>query len=155
MAGRAGDLFSQGCFDNQGHQRLFVLAWMISDVIIDFKLAKPRNKLNHEFHAQVGICADNRGNQISFDGSYNDSEIGLHNYEALKVFRSWDGTKSYVEQEEQLFVCIWNNDDPNIEVYDAPNVVKSHILELREANERPYPTPDWISFEFNRSYKLD
>src|SRR5688572_15274374 len=66
---------------------LIALAWMISDGIIEFKLAKPRNKLNHEYHAKVGIFTDAEGNKVSFDGSYNDSLTGLHNFESIKVFR--------------------------------------------------------------------
>jgi len=123
---------------------LIALAWMISDGIIEFKLAKPRNKLDHEFHAKIGVFADKEGNRISFDGSYNDSELGLHNYESIKVFRSWDLSKDYVEQEEMLFERIWNNKDPNIEVYDIPDAAKFQIVKLRENTERPYPIPEWV-----------
>jgi superfamily II DNA or RNA helicase len=126
---------------------LVALAWMISDEIIEFKLAKPRNKLNHEFHAKVGIFTDVQGNKISFDGSYNDSVTGLHNYESIKVFRSWDTTKDYVEQEEKLFENIWNNRDPNIEIYEIPEAVIAQILELRENTGRPYPIPEWVKLK--------
>lgn len=122
---------------------LVAFSWMVSDEIIDFKLAKPRNKLNHEFHAKIGIFIDSEGNKISFDGSYNDSITGLHNFESIKVFRSWDNTKDYVEQEYSLFDNIWNNADPNIEVYNIPDAVKAKILQLRENTERPYPEPEW------------
>jgi len=126
---------------------LIALAWMISDEVIEFKLAKPRNKLNHEYHAKVGIFTDSHGNKISFDGSYNDSETGLHNFESIKVFRSWDTTTVYVEQEENLFDAIWNNQDPNIEVYEIPEAVKAQILKLREKTNRPYPIPEWIKLK--------
>ncbi|HLO18328.1 MAG TPA: DEAD/DEAH box helicase family protein [Anaerolineales bacterium] len=126
---------------------LVALAWMIADGIIEFKLAKPRNKLNHEFHAKVGIFTDRDGNRISFDGSYNDSLTGLYNYESIKVFRSWDTTKGYVEQEESLFESIWNDQDPNIEVYEIPDAVTAQILKLRENTERPYPMPEWVKLK--------
>jgi superfamily II DNA or RNA helicase len=126
---------------------LIALAWMISDGIIEFKLAKPRNKLDHEFHAKIGIFADSNGNRVSFDGSYNDSVTGLHNYESIKVFRSWDNTGPYVEQEEKLFENIWNNKDPNIEVYDIPSAVKAEIIKLRDNTERPYPIPASMRFK--------
>lgn len=126
---------------------LVALAWMIADGIIDFKLAKPRNKLNHEYHAKVGIFTDNKGNRISFDGSYNDSITGLHNYESIKVFKSWDDTKGYVAHEAEHFEMVWNNLDPNIEVYEIPDAVKAHILKLRENFERPYPMPEWAKLK--------
>ncbi len=122
---------------------LVALAWMIADGVIEFKLAKPRNKLNHEYHAKVGIFTDLEGNQISFDGSYNDSITGLHNYESIKIFRSWDSTKDYVQNEKERFETAWNNQDPNIETYAIPEAVKAEILKLREKTERPYPVPDW------------
>src|SRR5690606_22406767 len=105
--------------------------------VIEFKLAKPRNKLNHEYHAKVGIFTDLEGNQISFDGSYNDSITGLHNYESIKIFRSWDSTKDYVQNEKERFEATWNNQDPNIETYAIPDAVKAKILKLREKTERP------------------
>jgi superfamily II DNA or RNA helicase len=129
------------------HDILIALAWMISDEVIEFKLAKPRNKLNHEYHAKVGVFTDSDGNKISFDGSYNDSVTGLHNFESIKVFRSWDSTRDYVEQEVSLFDAIWNNQDPNIEVYEIPEAVKAQILQLREKTDRPYPTPEWVKLK--------
>ncbi len=137
----------QGLTQVLKQETLIALAWMISDGVIEFKLAKPRNKLNHEYHAKVGIFTDSDGNKISFDGSYNDSVTGLHNYESIKVFRSWDTTRDYVEQEESLFDAIWNNQDPNIEVYEIPEAVKAQILELRENTGRPYPMPEWIKLK--------
>jgi len=124
------------------HETLIALAWMVADEILAFKLAKPRNKLDHEYHTKVGIFTDDEGNSISFDGSYNDSVTGLHNFESIKVFRSWDSTAEYVEQEIEWFERIWNNQDPNIEVFDIPEVIKANILEIRSGTNRPYLLPD-------------
>lgn len=129
------------------HDTLVALAWMISDGILEFKLAKPRNKLDHEYHAKVGIFTDTEENSISFDGSYNDSITGLHNFESIKVFRSWDSTREYVTQEKEWFENIWNNKDPNIETFDIPQAAKAHILRLRENTNRPYPLPEWLKLK--------
>ena len=134
---------------------LITLAWMIADGIIEFKLAKPRNKLSSEFHAKIGIFTDDKGNSISFDGSYNDSENGLHNYESIKVFQSWDHTSEYVTLEKQLFKDLWNNDDPNIEVFDIPSAIKNEIIQLRKNSKRPYIKPKWIiSDQLNNDSEL-
>lgn len=125
------------------HETLVALAWMIADEMLEFKLAKPRNKLFNEYHAKVGIFTDDEGYSVSFDGSYNDSIAGLHNFESIKVFRSWDLSSEYVNQEKEWFERIWNNEDPNIEVFDIPQAIKSSILRLREESERPYPLPEW------------
>lgn len=121
---------------------LLAFAWMVADEIIEFKLAKPRNKLTCEYHAKVGIFTDSDGNSISFDGSYNDSEHGLYNFESIKVFKSWDLTCEYVDHEKESFEKIWNNQDQNIQVYDIPSAAKANILELINYSDRPYKKPE-------------
>ena len=68
-------------------QTLSALAWMVADEILNFKLAVPRNKLERgDFHDKFGIFTDREGNQVSFNGSYNDSIQGTRNYESIKIF---------------------------------------------------------------------
>ncbi|MBK8799635.1 MAG: DNA repair helicase, partial [Anaerolineales bacterium] len=70
---------------------LSALAWMIADGVLSFKLALPRGKLDDgDFHDKFGIFTDLAGDQVSFNGSYNDSIQGTRNYESIKVFRSWE-----------------------------------------------------------------
>ena len=68
---------------------LSALAWMIADGILEFRLALPRGRLDGDFHDKFGVFVDIDGNQVSFNGSYNDSIQGLRNYESIKVFPSW------------------------------------------------------------------
>lgn len=118
---------------------LSAIAWMIADNILDFKIALPRNKLDHgDFHDKFGIFADADGNHIVFNGSYNDSIQGTRNYESIKIFCSWDlAATAWVEGDKQRFENLWNNLDPNVRVYDLKSAAKEKILELR-SNERPY-----------------
>jgi len=46
-----------------------------------------------------------------------------------------------------LFEAIWNNQDPNIEVYEIPEAVKAQVLKLREKTDRPYPMPEWVKLK--------
>jgi hypothetical protein len=63
---------------------------MVADEIITFKLALPQAKLQQgNFHDKFGIFADIYGNQVSFNGSYNDSIQGTRNYESIKVVFIW------------------------------------------------------------------
>lgn len=117
------------------------LAWMIADEIISFKLAKPRHKLDNEFHAKVGIFEDEIGDRISFDGSYNDSIHGLQNYESIKIFKSWEYTEQYVLEEVTRFQSIWDNCDPNIEVMEIPEALIKEIIKLRNFHSKPYIKP--------------
>ena len=54
-------------------ETLSALAWMVSDGILEFKLACPRNKLSGDFHSKYGIFYDNKGDRLCFNGSYNDN----------------------------------------------------------------------------------
>ncbi len=117
---------------------LNALAWMIGDGIIEFKLALPRNKLDGEFHDKFGVFQDGTGSRISFNGSYNDSIQGTRNYESIKIFTSWlDSDLPLVEDDYQRFNNLWENDDPNIRVYDLKEATKERIVRIR-SNDRPY-----------------
>jgi superfamily II DNA or RNA helicase len=121
---------------------LSALAWLVADGILDFKLALPRNKLEQgEFHDKFGIFTDVEGNQVSFNGSYNDSVQGTRNYESIKIFCSWHPVLALlVNADAERFERLWNNDDPNVQVYDLPEALRACIVRLR-TQDRPYPEP--------------
>jgi superfamily II DNA or RNA helicase len=121
---------------------LSALAWMVADEILDFRLALPRNKLNGgEFHDKFGLFTDIEGNQVSFNGSYNESIQGTRNYESIRVFCSWNEPFiTLVEADNTRFDRLWNNLDPNVQVYTLPDAARASILKLR-TETRPYPVP--------------
>lgn len=121
------------------------LAWMIADEIITFRIALPYNKLEEgDFHDKFGIFTDAEGNQLSFNGSYNDSIQGTRNYESIKLFSSWQPPlQQYVQGDINRFERIWNNEDSNVRVFDLSEAARERILRLR-TNQRPYPEPGWI-----------
>lgn len=123
---------------------LSALAWMVADGILDFKLALPRNKLEQgEFHDKFGIFTDLEGNQVSFNGSYNDSIQGTRNYESIKIFSSWHPVLALlVNADNERFERLWSNKDPNVQVYDLPEAARAGILKLR-VDDRPYPEPNF------------
>ena len=53
------------------------------------------------------------------------------------VFKTWAGTKDYVEIEKARFERIWTCQDNNLKIYTVPQAVKDKIFELRTA-DRPY-----------------
>ncbi len=125
---------------------LSALAWMIADGVLSFKLALPRGKLDDgDFHDKFGVFTDLEGDQVSFNGSYNDSIQGTRNYESIKVFKSWEPTFApLVKAEQERFDRLWCNLDPNVRVFDIPEITES-MLRLR-TGERPYPPPPWMKF---------
>lgn len=124
---------------------LSALAWMVADEIITFKLAVPQEKLNQgDFHDKFGIFTDAQGNQVSFNGSYNDSIQGTRNYESIKVFSSWEPSFAFlVQKDTERFERLWDNRDLNVKVFDLPEAARAQILRLR-TGERPYKEPEWI-----------
>ena len=126
---------------------LSALAWMVADNILDFKIALPRNKLDQgDFHDKFGIFTDSEGNQISFNGSYNDSIQGTRNYESIKIFTSWNpALSSLVISDASRFERLWNNQDPNVQVFNLPAAARDKIFRQRNST-RPYPHPIINSF---------
>jgi len=128
-------------------ETLSALAWLVADGILDFKLALPRNKLDQgEFHDKFGIFTDAEGNQVSFNGSYNDSVQGTRNYESIKIFCSSHPVLTLlVQADNDRFARLWSNSDPNVQVYDLPEAAKANIIKLR-THDRPYPAPNREQF---------
>lgn len=122
---------------------LSALAWMVADEILDFRLALPRNKLQGgEFHDKFGIFTDHDSHKVSFSGSYNESIQGTRNYESLRIFSSWEPAYSpIVHVEYERFERLWNNLDPNVQVYTLPDAARASILKLR-SEPRPYKLSD-------------
>lgn len=112
-------------------------SWMLHDGIIELKFAIPCKKLNDgDFHAKFGIFYSG-DEALSYSGSINDSKHGFQNFETIMVFKTWAGTKDYVEVETARFERIWTCQDDNLKIYTMPQAVKDRIFELRTA-DRPY-----------------
>jgi len=123
---------------------LTALSWLVADNVLTFKLAVPVNKLSGEFHAKFGIFTDTAGNQISFEGSNNETINGtINNYESFKIFCSWIPAFSpIVKADAERFDRLWNNEDANLRVYNLPEAARLAIIRLRQDNdERPYAIP--------------
>lgn len=126
-------------------ETLSALAWMVADEILTFKLALPTKKLaGGDFHDKFGLFTDEEGNQLSFNGSYNESVQGTRNYESIKIFPGWiPAFASFVQDDMRRFERLWNNQDANVLVFELPDAAREQILQLRQS-ERPYPEPEWV-----------
>ncbi len=116
---------------------LNAFSWMLYDGIIDMKFAIPCKRLEEgDFHDKFGVFY-NQEEALSFSGSINDSKHGFQNYESIKVFKTWSGTREYVEADITRFEKIWECKDKNLKIYTIPNAVKERIFQLR-TSKRPY-----------------
>lgn len=116
---------------------LSAFSWMLFDGIIELKFAVPCQKLSDgNFHDKFGVFYS--GNDaLSFSGSINDSIHGFQNYESIKVFKTWAGTKEYVDSDIERFERLWMSRDKNLRIYTMPQAIKDRIFQLR-THDRPY-----------------
>ena len=107
-------------------ERLNWLAYLIEEGFLEIKVAfTPPNKALGMYHEKVGIVTDEYGNRIVFTGSLNETINAFHNnYESIVVFNSWEESKEYADEMQQDFEKLWNEQDPDLEIIEFPDVVK-------------------------------
>lgn len=120
-----------------GKDILNTFSWLIYDEIIDLRFAVPCKSLRDgNFHDKFGIFYKDE-DALSFSGSINDSIHGFQNYESIKVFSTWSGTRDYVRADIDRFNRLWDGKDSNLKMYSIPHAIKNRIFKLRFA-DRPY-----------------
>lgn len=151
-------------------ERLNWLAYLIEEGYLEIKVAfTPINKQMGMYHEKMGIVKDADENKIAFTGSLNETINAFHNnYESIVVFNSWKESKEYAKELEDDFDELWNNQEPDLEIIEFPQVLKDkfHVrrkekLELDiDMEENSYLNfkkdtphiPDGFSF---REYQLE
>ncbi|MDR0912801.1 MAG: DEAD/DEAH box helicase family protein [Methanobrevibacter sp.] len=109
---------------------LKALAWMLANNRLKIKIAIVDEKAGM-FHQKIGIVEDKQGNKVSFSGSNNETANGLkYNVEEFKVFKSWDATNEYIEEDLKLFNKYWNDLSKRTKVIALPKAVEEKILEI-------------------------
>lgn len=134
------------------------LSWLIADGVLTFKIAIPQNQLVGEFHAKFGIFTDSENNQVSFNGSNNESINGLsQNYEFLNIANSWtEAYKSTVDMYSMLFERLWQNEDPNLRVYNLPEAARQAIIQIRDEDDsRPYKPPSRLKSHYSNYFSAE
>lgn len=126
-------------------ETLAAIAWMVADELLEFRVARPANDLDGDFHDKFGVFTDAAGNAIAFHGSPNDSAQAFRNYESISAFYSWEGPREAerVAAETRRFELLWTNVDPNVRTYAIPEAIRKNLIEFRDRAPRPYrkPTP--------------
>lgn len=127
-------------------ERLNFLAYLIEEGFMDIKVAfTPSNKTAGMYHEKMGIVTDENGNKIVFTGSLNETINAFHvNSESIVVFKSWEESKSYVDDIQRDFDQLWNKEDDNLEIFDFPEVLKEKFEIMRK--------PELDTFFIGESY---
>lgn len=136
------------------NERLNLLANLISDGVLDIKIAftEDKNKMGM-YHEKMGVISDEFGNKVAFAGSMNESAVAMTlNYETIDVFCSWKGEQDRVTTKENAFSSIWNDLEPNIRIIDFPDL-KNEII---DRYKKSAPNYDIDNNEFGeRMYVLE
>lgn len=120
-------------FNEVVQHRLACLAWLLSQQLLDIKLAVPKNiREQGIYHEKLGIFEDYKGNIIAFTGSANESSTALmFNFECIDVFCSWHtGIRDRTLKKVDNFNKLWNNKTKNLDVIEFPEATKKSLLQL-------------------------
>ncbi len=95
------------------------------------------------YHDKLAIFEDEEGNKLSFSGSANETLSAYEqNYERVFVFNNWDESKCFHEENEKEFAELWDENNPELVVYNASQAIKEKIFTLvqngvRHINRNP------------------
>ena len=126
-------------FKTVSHDRLSSLSWLLSQGVLDIKLAVANNfDVPGLYHEKIGILTDSDNNQLAFTGSINETKSGLiDNFENIEVFCSWRGEEARrVKRISEDFEKLWLNETPKAEIISFPEAAARKLLEYR-----PYTKP--------------
>lgn len=120
--------------NNVCRNRLDFLSHLISNGTLDIKIAVFKDDEYTDrkmLHSKIGVCYDDEGNYISFEGSVNETDNGLiNNFESLMMFSSWQSTK-IASQIKVRFDEMWSKDSKVLKLYNFPDAIKKKLLQYQ------------------------
>lgn len=121
--------FKNKVLNEENQRKLGNLAFMIANGKVEVKFAFVNNNYGI-FHDKFGIISSDNEN-IAFTGSLNETKSGFkNNYESISVDYSWDDSpnvKSRIKEYYDRFDRLWNNEEDDVEVKDATDVIYDEI----------------------------
>jgi superfamily II DNA or RNA helicase len=97
------------------------------------------------YHEKIGILRDQKGDEIVFQGSANETPSALlpdFNFESLNVFPCWrEEFREHFEPYLKGFELLWNNQSRNTVVIDFPEAAKERLIRIAKSlNHVPSPS---------------
>jgi SNF2 family DNA or RNA helicase len=113
--------------------QLTIIATLLNRGDLHIKVGNPKGG-DGLFHPKLGIGVDQDGNQLSFEGSVNETlSAWQYNYERFKLHRSWNGGEAkYVEEDISTFNALWNSFHPSVDVYDLDEAARQDLIEWKD-----------------------
>lgn len=110
------------------------LATLVATEVLELRIAYKPNK-SGIFHQKLGIFADATGNQVSFNGSANETFSAWDveaNSESFDVFRSWQGDESErVKRHAAYFERLWAGEVQGLRVDEFPALARDELVAAR------------------------
>ena len=145
-------------FETVAKDRLACLSWLLSQGVLDIKLAVANNFDNPGlYHEKFGVLSDTNNNRIAFTGSANETRSGLvSNFESIEVFCSWQkGEINRVERIANNFEKLWLNYTEQAEVISFPEAAARKLLEYRPNTKPTTKSQSKLVAEIKGSYRVE
>lgn len=82
------------------------------------------------YHEKIGLFSDRYGNKVYISGSNNATVAGLkNNWESFTVLTSWWGDSETIQEQQEYFDNIWQNEEDGIEVMTFPEAEKKKLIQ--------------------------
>lgn len=127
------------------HDTLNVLAWLIYNDQLEFKIAFAEN--NSLYHEKFGVFIDAKENRVAFSGSSNETAGGVRdNFEKIDVYTDHN-EKLRIDDMICDFDNLWSNKTKGLNVIDLPLSIKKKMLTYKKDKSnssnflRPIPRP--------------
>lgn len=100
---------------------------LVREKIVDVKIVVRRNGI---YHDKLALLEDFDGNIVACVGSNNETASGYNNnYEKTRVYKSWSDIEGRIQDETAEFNSIWNNDNPELIVFNFMEAFEHELLE--------------------------
>ena len=127
-----------------------ILYMLVKEGIVDIKIVIRSTGI---YHDKLALLEDYEGNMIACIGSNNETGSGYnYNYEKTRVYKSWFDYEGRIADETKEFDCIWNNENPDLIVYDFMSAFESELIQrVEKKGVYKSDTPKYIM----RPYQID
>ena len=137
-------------FNELADENAKMLYLLVKERILDIKIVIKQGGI---YHDKLALLEDYNGNIIACVGSNNESEPGYNsNYEKIRVYKSWTDVDGRIDDEMQEFESIWNNNNPELQVFDFTDAFEKELLE--RINHTGHYQKHYLKYEM-RDYQIE
>jgi len=108
-------------------QRLKMLGWLVKHNFLEVRVGVMRHG-EGIVHSKFGVATDEVGDAVVFNGSGNESALGLlGNYEQLEVTTSWQDKERH-QWFSSEFGKLWTDTHPDVHTVTLPEALRLRLI---------------------------